>query len=66
MDNNHKNSDQVNMESKYLSFNYRNKIIILMIIKILIENVNENQFQLIDENCYIFILQMLLYRKLQK
>ena len=29
MDNNHKNSDQVSMESKYLSFNYRNKIIIL-------------------------------------
>ena len=34
MNNNHKNSDQLNMESKYLSFNYRNKIIILMIIKI--------------------------------
>ena len=66
MNNNHKNFDQLNMESKYLSFNYRNKIIILMIIKILIENVNESQLQLIDENCYIFILQMVLYKKLQK
>ena len=61
MDNNHKNSDQLNMEIKYLSFNYRNKIIILIKIKILIENVNENQLQLIDETvislyyryCYI-------------
>ena len=32
MDNNHKNSDQLNMESKYLSFNYGNKIIILKYI----------------------------------
>ena len=29
MDNNNKNSHQLNVESKYLSFNYRKKIIIL-------------------------------------
>ena len=32
MDNNHKNSDQLNMENKYLSLNYKNKIIILKYI----------------------------------
>ena len=37
MDNNHKNSDQLNMENKYLSFNYRNKINFFMIIKILLK-----------------------------